>query len=59
MVEGEEASQVAALGGEGGLRLAGDLDNQRAGPSLSGSFRGSNGGWNVMGWIIWQYEGGV
>jgi hypothetical protein len=38
MVEGEEASQVAALGGEGGLRLAGDLDNQRAGPSLSGSF---------------------
>jgi hypothetical protein len=50
MIEGEEALQVAALGVQGGLRLASDFDREIEGGKISKMiFGGLEEGRNVMG----------
>jgi hypothetical protein len=50
MIEGQEAVQVAALGIQGALRLAGGFgDEVECGEIGEMGFGAFNGGWNVMG----------
>jgi hypothetical protein len=50
VIEGEEAVEVAALGVQGGLGLAGDFGRKVERSKICQTvFRGLDEGWNVMG----------